>query len=450
MTQTIRWLSALVLLLSVGGVAVRAEEEEAPPPGRRTVELLPAPRPVAVDPCAPRLYWPSTAPGVFSFPSPCPVPAPCPLAPFLAPCGDGCGACAACSCPNCPLCSTAQAAEGAEYVVDMKVVRGGDGDDHVMACPRVSVLENQTAIVEVNGVETPKDQCSLQMQATVTPSWTNGGVLLDLCVTDSCAHRGGAGLKAHTEMTETRLPVSLGKATKLELTHDSDGACTSWVEVKVTEVEREALAPKTTAAGSCPKSAVYEEEEDAEGCGLADFIGAVQDLFGLAADTASSMSGLDTPAEPAAQLAGQYLQSPPEYCPPPCPAACATPCHGCGTCPVASAGGGCTQCVAVESAKQPAVQVSIDASNERKCVEMTDGKKHFKATADHLTMHDGCIELQGDVRAESCDDSCNDCTVIKADRMRVERKDGGLKIDVEGPTAPTGNVPYYFFNDSGR
>ena len=76
------------------------------------------------------------------------------------------------------------------------------------------------------------------------------------------------------------------------------------------------------------------------------------------------------------------------------------------------------------------MHITIDATHDRKCVEMNDGKKRFKATADRLTVHDDCIQLEGDVRGESCDDSCHDCMVIKADKIVVQHKDEGMKIHI--------------------
>ncbi len=246
MTLKIRWLSALVLLLAVGAVAVRAEEEEAPPPRPQTAELLPAPLPVPVDrPCV--HVMPAALPaGVWSFVGAAQPPMPCPV-PFMpagfAPCGDGCGVCTVCPCPNCPLCSLSPAPEGGEYVVEMKMVEAGDDEPKVISHPRICVVEGQTGTVQVAAAGS-KEQSTLQMQATLTK--LDEGAVLDLCVMKASSFTPGNNVfQSHAETTQHRLPVQFGKATKLELTHDSDGACTSWVEVTVTKVETEARMPKT-------------------------------------------------------------------------------------------------------------------------------------------------------------------------------------------------------------
>ena len=179
MIQKIRWLSALALLLAVGAVTVRAEEEEAPPSSRPTAELLPAPLPVAVDrPCC----TPALPPGMWSFFAPAPFPCPCP-APLMpagfVSYGDGC-ACPSCSCPNCPLCTMSPSAPAEEYVVDLKMVEGGDGDpDTAISHPRLCVLEGQTGTVQTAAAGS-KEQSTLQMQATLTK--LDVGAILNLRV----------------------------------------------------------------------------------------------------------------------------------------------------------------------------------------------------------------------------------------------------------------------------
>ena len=325
------------------------------------------------------------------------MPIPCPLAPAVfAPVGEGCSVCpcpcpAPCVCTGCPLCST-QTHEDVEYVVEMKMVKAGDDEDQVTACPRVSVQENQTATVQVSGVDTPKDRCSLHVQATVNRSW-NQDVFLHLTVAEACSHTSGdSGLHAHTETTETRCPIKLGKTMKMELTHDSNGVCTSWVVATVTAVETETPIMKT-AAGPHPVSKISEEEEDPEGYGLSNVVEFIQDCFDLGAETAYSLSGSQSYSDAVAPASVEYLQNPPQACQEPitmCPASSGRCCTTPGT---------CTQCVAVEPAKQTALHVSIDASHDRKCVEVNDGGRSCKATADHVVLKDGCIELDGNVCA---------------------------------------------------
>src|SRR5262249_41125178 len=157
------------------------------------------------------------------------------------------------------------------------------------------------------------------------------------------------------------------------------------------------------------------------------------DLFGMEAWS-------DEPTPPS----GLYLQQPPQYCPaqPALPIARvqfaqeAASCPA-GSCPSAACpqchDSACTQCSATEAAKAE-MHVSIDGSGDRKCVEISAGKSRFKASADRLAMHGHCIVLEGDVRAESCEDAgCG--MVIKADKLCVEHKDGGLTIRVDGAGA---------------
>ncbi len=314
MTLKIRWLSALVLLLAVGAVAVRAEEEEAPPPRPQTAELLPAPLPVPVDrPCV--HVMPAALPaGVWSFVGAAQPPMPCPV-PFMpagfAPCGDGCGVCTVCPCPNCPLCSLFPAPEGGEYVVEMKMVEAGDDEPKVISHPRICVVEGQTGTVQVAAAGS-KEQSTLQMQATLTK--LDVGAVLSLRVEQGNSFTPGNNVfQSHADTTQHQLPVQFGKATKLELTHDSDGACTSWVEVTVTKVETEARMPKT-AACACPKAMAVEEEEEAESFGVDDFVEFLQDLFDAAAETASSVTGASSDGQPTV-ASGETLQHPPLYCP---------------------------------------------------------------------------------------------------------------------------------------
>ncbi len=398
MTLKIRWLSALVLLLAVGAVAVRAEEEEAPPGRDYKIELLPAPLPVPVDrPCV-RIMAPAALPaGMWSFMGAAQPPLPCPV-PFMpagfAPCGDGCGACTVCPCPNCPLCSASQAPQGGEYVVEMKMMEAGDDEPEVISLPRMCVMEGQTGTVQT-GADGSREQSSLQMHATVTK--LDKGVLLDLCVVKAGSHTPGNNvLHTHTETAETRLPVALGKTTKLEVSHDSDGDCTSWVEVTVTKAETEARMPKTS-AGACPKAMVAEEEEDVESLGLSDFVEFLEDCFDAAAETASSVTGASSGDEPTV-VSGEYLQQPPLYS----PTASATAVGTCPSCPSHSCGTAstCTQCAATEEAKQQVVHIGFDTLHRRVVMEWNDGKKHFTSSADRLTVHDGCFVLEGHVHME--------------------------------------------------
>jgi hypothetical protein len=257
------------------------------------------------------------------------------------------------------------------------------------------------------------------------------GAVLELGVEDMHVCQSGEdNVRMHTEAMETRCPVALGAATKVLLTENADGSPRTWVEVTVKEAKYE-----THSAATCPAGKSCDDGGDSPAAGFAQ---CVNDIMCSVADMASDLFGAETWSEPAELPPPQYVQHPPQYnAPDPVyPLVRELAAQEAGTCPAAGCSqpasapcsNVCTQCAATAPA-QPAMRVCIDASKERKCVEMTLGKKRFKATADHVTMHDDCITLEGDVRAESCDDSC--CDVIKTDKMRVEQKGGGLTIHMD-------------------
>ena len=458
MTQKIRWLAALALLLAFGACAVRAEEEdEVTPPGRPAPELLPPPAPATcpagggtcvriVQPAVPALTWP------IQFGVPAPLPCPCP-APFLpvgfAPYAQGYGCGSACPCPaGCPdcaysACAASMPCDPMQYEVALKVCKAAaDGGVEILTQPRIRALDMQPATVEIGCVHSDKEQSSCQIQLMLTKQ--GKGALMNVAVTESATAQRESGPHMHSETTEQRCHMAFGAATKLELSCNSDGSPKTWLEATVTPVEHEERV----------KTASAPEMEDADDSPLSDMAEVVQDLFDMVADTAAELFGADASPEQATLPAGLYVPQPPAYFPADAPVPMARELSSCQgsvrSCPTGGCSG-CTQCVAAEAVHQAAMHVCIDGTGERKCVEMSSGKKHFKATADHLTVHDGCVELEGNVQAESCDDSCNDCMVIKADKIRVERKDGGMKISIDGPGAPTSVAPsYYDFQYFGR
>ncbi len=420
MIQKIRWLAAAVMLFAVVS-AVRAEEEEAPPAGVRTVELLPAP--TAVDRPFVHVLPPAPLPaGVWSlFAVPQSPPCPVPFMPAgFASYGEGCGVCpcpagcASCPCPFCPACAGATSAEPTEYVVEMKMFKAHGGEPDVMLCPRVCVAEGQTAHVQVNFVETPREQSGVELAATVVKQ--GQGVALELGVTESCCHSNGKTAPCRqTSMIHTHCGMTLGKTTKLKLANDADGACTSWAEVTVTQAVDEAPLTKTASAGSCPGK-VCEEEGQAPDSWLADALDVVQGLFEMAADTASNVAGVDASTHPAPVLVGEYLQNPPEYCAPATYLKGAA-CSGCKT-------AACTQCAAAETVKQTA-HVHIGVADGRKTIRIDDGDKHWKGTAASITIHDGCLEMVG-YQSESSDG----LTSISADRIILKLEKSEVQIEI--------------------
>ena len=178
-------------------------------------------------------------------------------------------------------------------------------------------------------------------------------------------------------------------------------------------------------AGSYAKP-VAEEQEAQEPFGVDDCVEILQDLFGTAADLAAEMTGASSYDEPAVMPA-QYLECPPARTSPQASATtvgvgtCPTcPAHSCGmsaactqcvaqpSCeyavplqPGCGTSSACTQCVATEEAKQQAVHIGIDTLHHRVVMESNDGKKHVTTSADRITVHDGCLLLEGNVHMES-------------------------------------------------
>ena len=413
MTQNARWLAALALLLAFGAYAVRAEEEETPPPPKPTVvELLPAPHAVPVDTPVVPIAW------LFQFPAPPSCPTPFPLF-GVAGCSQACPACPACTCRQDAMIDAPQ------YVVELKMMKAGE--DGMITCPRLTVFEGQNATVQLHGVETPREQSTLQMQVTMRKQ--GKGALLDLTVLDAMTcNDGESGVRTHTETTESQCNIPFGKPHKMVLKHDADGMETSWMEVTVREIEQAPPAQHTASVQvvPAPLPVAMKESDESAVVIIADV---VEQVFDSIADAASEWFAPESPAQPQDLRSATYLENPPQYTaqpqPLPLPREMAS---REGTCP--NAGRTCIQCVAAEVVQKPAMHITIDATHERKCVEMSDGKKHFKATADRLTVHDDCIQLEGDVRGESCDDACHDCMTIKADKILVQRKDEGLKIHI--------------------
>jgi hypothetical protein len=417
MTQKVRWLAALALLLAFGARAARAEEEEdqAPPPKPTVVELLPAPHVVPVD----MPFGPVTSPTgwLFLFPSANPCPAPSLPAAF-----GGCGQ----SCPACPACSCRQVTpeDAPQYVVAMKMVKAAasaDGEEEVVACPRLTVCEGQKATVQLHGVETAKERSSLQVELTVTKQ--GEAASMDLAVTDSGAVQAHDIVRIHTETTDEKFHVVLGESKKMELHHDKDGTPVTWVEVTVTEVEREEVIQKTASVQGYPDAKMADRDD---ACDFRDcIVDVVEDVLDTIADAASGLFATETsdeattlPVDPNLEHPVQYLESP---TPLPLPRELAA---REATCPNSKST--CVQCTSLEMVKKPTMHIRIEAQNGRQCVEVTDGGKCWKATAERLMVNDGRILLEGDVHAESCGDSLT----IHAEKVLLEHKEDGLKIHV--------------------
>jgi len=427
MTQKYRWLASLALLLAFGAGAVRAEEEEEEVARPHSVVELPK---MAVMPTA----MPSPVfPLLFAPPCPCPCPMPIPTGMYGLPSAPVClpypcptGACSA-QCRG-----SLQTEDAARFVVTAKMVKGDDEDAEVTMCPRVSVFEGEPATIHLQGYQTPQGQASLQMLMSVTKQ--GKGARLALAVTEASADDGDEShLRSHTETTQVQCNVPFGKPYKMELKKDPDGSVGAWMEVTVTEVEREERVHQAAcggdSGGACPAS-MARAAEDTDATPL-DTVGEVVDcLYDILSDTATSAFGWAIGADEDEEEAPQaYLQAPPQYAPP-SPAGLresinqeTRPCSVCGSaCPKAEYG--CVQCAAVAAAKKPTLHIRIDAKHSRTCVEVNRGGKCWKASADQVTVSNGHLILEGDVHGESDDGS----TQFTADK--IVRDLDGLEIQI--------------------
>jgi len=306
--------------------------------------------------------------------------------------------------------------EPAQYVVTMKMVHPGeDGDKEVVSCPRLRVAGGQPATVKLLHAVTPEQESGIEFNVAVRKE--GAGVALDVMAEDSCIIKGqDSGSHAQRETARLETNVPLGQACKLELKHDADGTLRSWVEVTVTEGEREART-----AGACPASQACDDEDSP----IISLVQCINDIMCSVADTASDLFGTDTWSDSVATPA-EYLQQPPQYYPaaPACPmarevagqqASCPTTCASCTAC-TRRADGACTQCSATEEAKPASVHIGIDTLHHRMVVEMCDGKKRFTVSADRITVHDGSLQLEGNIRGESPDGSA----AFTADKMTLK------------------------------
>lgn len=434
MTQKVRWLAALALLLVFGACAVRAEDEddEVRPaaPSRPIAELLPAPRPVLTPPA-------STVPQrplLFAVPTPFPCPMPVPTGVFGL-CPD-CPACAVCPCPSgmcvCPAgARPSPAEEPSQYVVNMKLVKGADEETaEVTACPRVMVTEGQTATVLLHGVETTTEQSSLEMHATVTK---NGkGARLEIGLAETGSHDfGESRARSHTETTEERCNVTFGKPYKMQLKND---AADRWLEVTVTEVEREERMPRSACVdrpcAACPVSQARAEED---ACPM-DAVGEIVDcLYDIVSDAATGAFAWALESNDDEEMAAPvYLQQPPQYVPPspPLPVArvvsveAAPACPQCTTASCPKAKSDCVQCAATDANKKSTLYIHMGAGQRRPTLERGEGDNHWTASADKVTVHGGCLMLEGNIHIE-VGDGVVECT---ATTINVKLEDLVIQI----------------------
>jgi len=294
------------------------------------------------------------------------LPAPHPVGttviPHAASCCQSC--CASCACSG-KCCSHETPADSTQYVVATKIVHASpDGDCDEIMSPKLTVFGGQLANVLVQDAQTPEGE-------------HKGVVLIVQVAKQGKDIRLALGMKHHTsinlgdgsdgawvEETRTVCNVTLGKMKRLVLTKNSNGSDAEWAEVIVTEIA---------------------SEDGAQGSPLDCLNDAIDDLIDTVADVATSLFGDDSDIEAVAS---------------PTPVAAAPrayPVTAMAPCPAIK------QCVAVETVKKPVRHVRIAASHGSKCVEISDGDKGWKGTADRITLRDGNLVLEGHVHMASSD-----------------------------------------------
>ncbi|HBI43756.1 MAG TPA: hypothetical protein DDY78_13025 [Planctomycetales bacterium] len=262
MTQKVRWLAPLALLLAFGAGTVRAEEEEEVAPTARTsVEVLPSPYPTRMA-----------------------------AVPHTAPCSQTCPPCAG----SAKCCAYEALANAMQYVVWTKIVTtNAEGDCDELMSPKVTVFEGQTASVLVQDVQTPKGEhggVALVIQVTRPDKH----VQLKLGVEQSKVCDAPAGQPNRvTERVDMERCVTLGKMKRLVLKKGEDGSDRAWAEVTVTTIP---------------------PEDDAEDSALDCVVEVVEDLIDTVADVATSLFGDDAKSEPI--VASEYIQIPVASAPP--------------------------------------------------------------------------------------------------------------------------------------
>lgn len=294
---------------------------------------------------------------------PAPYPAPTAAVPQTAPCCQSCPSCAG----SAKCCAHDTLADSTQYVVTTKIVTTNvEGDCDEIMSPKVTVFEGQGASILVQGIQTPTERRDLSLQMLVTKQ--GKAVRLDLGVQHHVSICLGNGSDGAWAVTRKVCNVTLGKMKRLVLEKNADGSDRTWAEATVT-----AIPP----------------EDDADGSAL-DCIGeVVDDLIETVADVATSLFGDDATSEPVA--ASEYVQMPV------CPAPRAYPVAATALCPAVK------QCVSVEAVKKPVRHLHIAASHGSKYVEISDGDKGWKGTADRITLRDGNLVLEGHVHMASSD-----------------------------------------------
>jgi hypothetical protein len=312
---------------------------------------------------------------------PAPYPAPTAAAPHTAPC-----------CQTCPSCARSTQSRGHEtpadpmqYVVWTKIVKtNAEGDCDEMMSPKITLLEGQGANILLQGVQTPTERRDLSLQMRVTKQGKD--VHLALGVEDhmSCGV-GAIGQCAWTEATRKECNVTLGKMKRFVLKKNADGSDRAWAEVTVTEV-----AP----------------EDDAEGSAL-DCVGdVVEDLIDTVADVATSLFGDDAEVEPEV-IQIPVASAPREF-----------------QVPVTALCPAVKQCVAVEPVKKATRRIYIATAHGRKCVEISDGDKGWKGTADKITLRGGDLVLEGHVHVVTSDGSDE----ITSEKLSLKAADLEIQI----------------------
>jgi hypothetical protein len=156
----------------------------------------------------------------------------------------------ACRCPVPPGGDADE--EGTQYVIETRIMESGRGTSaNVIACPKLTVLGNQTASVFLGEDGSPKNYL---MQFTVKDGEPGSAVLEARC--EKCCNRPAPAGDSSVMFNacNTRSKIRFGQPTKLVMSGDGKTA-QAWVEVVVKEMAAPAEVvppPAVAPCSSCP------------------------------------------------------------------------------------------------------------------------------------------------------------------------------------------------------
>jgi hypothetical protein len=303
-------------------------------------------------------------------------------------------------CPACQSCPSLRTGgqcvqpDLTQYTVKTKFVRVSAQGDCNETSSEVSLYEGQGAKYLVRGIQTPTASHDVSMQFHVTKQNENLRLVLGVEDHMSCAV-GPLGQCAWIEGMRKECDVTLGAKKRFVLKKNRDGSDRAWVEIIVYGV-----AP----AEHIQQAAM--SEDDADGSAL-DCVGdVVEDLIDTVADVATSLFGDDAKVEPEV-IQIPVASAPREF-----------------QVPVTALCPAVKQCVAVEPVKKATRRIYIATAHGRKCVEISDGDKGWKGTADKITLRGGDLVLEGHVHVVTSDGSDE----ITSEKLSLKAADLEIQI----------------------